>query len=121
MAPEQTLASANDIGTWRDVYLLGGILYQLLTSRPPHERRDASEAFIKATKGVVQPPQDRQPDREIPSELGELAMRALAREPNDRVSSATEFVRQLQDYLSGAGKRRESQEITVAARKQLAS
>ena len=36
MAPEQTEPTADRIGPWTDLYLLGGTLYTLLTGKTPH-------------------------------------------------------------------------------------
>ncbi|HPB32417.1 MAG TPA: hypothetical protein PLB62_13260, partial [Candidatus Sumerlaeota bacterium] len=39
-------------------------------------------------------------------------MRAMTKNPHDRIASVDEFIRDLKHYLSGAGKRRESEEMT---------
>jgi serine/threonine protein kinase/tetratricopeptide (TPR) repeat protein len=112
MAPEQTEPTARNIGPWTDIYLLGGTLYYLLTGTYPHKMEGgAVRAMVRAAEGSVEPPAERAPDRVIPAELADLAMRALAKKPEDRVSSAEAFVQALQDYLSGASKRRESERL----------
>jgi serine/threonine protein kinase len=112
MAPEQTQKSQTGVGPWTDVYLLGGILYQLLCGRPPHGALTGKQAFIQACEGVVEPPsQVVMGKREVPHVLEELAMECLAIQPTSRPKSAKQFIRRLEEYLSGAGRRREAGEI----------
>ncbi len=108
MAPEQTEDSAIHVGPWTDVFLLGGTLYYLLTGQSPHESEDSREAFARAVYEDVELPEKRAPQAEIPSELSELSMKALQRDPKDRLPAAKLFIEGLQDYLTGSGKRREA-------------
>jgi serine/threonine protein kinase len=109
MAPEQTLHTAERIGPWTDIYLLGGILYFLLLDAFPHDAPNSTAAMIKASRGEVTPPHQAAPDGlVIPLDLEALCMKALEKEPENRVPSATEFIKGLQDYLTGSSKRRES-------------
>jgi tetratricopeptide (TPR) repeat protein len=116
MAPEQTEATARDVGPWTDVYQLGGILYLLLTGEVPH---DGPDPLASARSGVVVPPSERAPGRAVPAELAALCVRALAPRKEERPAAAQEFVAAVGDYLSGAGKRRESIELTRAVRTQI--
>jgi len=108
MAPEQTLLSASGVGTWTDVYLLGGTLYTLLCGRAPHDAADSKSTFHMAARGEVVPAREAAPGREIPDELLALANRALEPDPANRVPSAREFLDALNDYVSGSSRRRES-------------
>ncbi len=108
MAPEQTERHARNIGPWTDVYLLGGTLYYLLCGRLPHRGEDPRTVFLKAKIGEFIPPEEAEPGREIPPELSDLARHAMMADRNARVGSAREFFELLQDWLSGASKRRES-------------
>jgi serine/threonine protein kinase len=119
MAPEQTEATTHRLGPWTDVYLLGGILYRLLTGQPPHVGPDSSETFKLAQAGVVEEFSRVAPGREIPDELAELAMKALEPEIERRLQSAQDFVRALEEYMVGASKQRESFVLAVRARDRL--
>ncbi len=107
MAPEQTEKTLANIGPWTDVFLLGGILYFLLTRTPPRDTTDAVQAFIQARYKPVPPPEERAPGAEIPMELSALVMRTLSRTPGER-PAVKEFIAGLNDFLTGAGNRRES-------------
>lgn len=108
MAPEQTESTTHRLGPWTDVYLLGGVLYRLLTGLPPHSGCDGSDSFKLAQAGVVEEIEQVAPNRELPPELVELAMKALEPEIERRLPSAEDFLRALEEYLVGASKQRES-------------
>jgi tetratricopeptide (TPR) repeat protein len=111
MAPEQTEASSENLGPWTDIYLLGAILYQLLTGNPPHNASDGRGAFELARTSTISPPPASLGSREIPSALMKIALKAMQNNPADRMASAEEFVRALRDYLTGSDKRRESMRL----------
>ncbi|MGI8907115.1 MAG: protein kinase domain-containing protein [Candidatus Sumerlaeaceae bacterium] len=115
MAPEQTESTGERLGPWTDIFLLGGILYRLLTETPPYDEETSKKAFEKARNGIVDPPELRAPYLEIPHELSRIAMQALSREIGDRYSSVQEFIAALEAYLHGTNRRTESQNLTEQA------
>ncbi|CAN5399717.1 hypothetical protein BH09SUM1_BH09SUM1_26170 [soil metagenome] len=119
MAPEQMENDAQNVGNWTDVFLLGGMLYYILTGAPPHRGATMQEIQERARICDIIPPQQRSSNPEIPQELADLCMHALQRNPSERIGSAREFVQQLQLYLTGAGKRRESRMLTRKVGEQL--
>ncbi len=112
MAPEQTHSTPDLIGPWTDVYLLGATLYFILTGWPPHNALTSQKAFLLAREIPPEPPEQRAPDREVPKTLSALCQRAMASHIEDRMQSVREFITELQDYLTGASKRHESQLVT---------
>jgi len=116
MAPEQTRESAQDIGPWTDVFLLGATLYYILTGTTPFACETVVRTMEKASDCEFDPPQVRASDREIPVELGQLCLRCMMKRPEDRLGSATHFIREISSYLSGSSKRTESTAITDAMR-----
>ncbi len=119
MAPEQTESKATRVGTWTDIYLLGGILYELLTGTPPHEANSSRAAFARAAASVVEPPSVRAPGEEIPRDLEAVAMRALSNDPVDRHANAGEFIAALEAHLGGASRREQSRAMTAEAGRRL--
>lgn len=92
IAPEMlALAAPPDVRT--DVYALGATLYALLTGAPPYTGKRPSELVYKQYHEVLPPPSARRP-AELPRlapEVDALVLRALARDPEKRFQSATEF------------------------------
>ncbi len=112
MSPEQTEKTTANLGPWTDIFLLGGTLYYMLTGTPPYMAPSAEIAMFRASMGEIEPPRRRAPARDIPPELEDIALRAMEREPRDRIPSATAFVEEIRGYITGAGKRRESRSLT---------
>ena len=115
MAPEQTDNDALRLGPWTDVFLLGGMLYELLTGTPPHQGVDSVSCFLAAEICEIEPAARRAEKREPPASLATLAAKAMAKRPEDRLAGAAEFLTALEDYLSGADRRAESRALTEEA------
>ncbi len=111
MAPEQTEPTSARIGPWTDVYLLGGMLFNVMTGRRPHPGDSSAAAFRNAAEGIVTPWEEAAPGRHPPEELRSLVGDALNPATDSR-PTAREFIDRLQDYMTGAGRRRESVAIT---------
>jgi hypothetical protein len=103
MAPEQAWGHVTEIDERTDVYGLGGILYFLLTLRPPHDGRDAEESLRLAREGQVLPPGEIATDSALPPLLCRIAMRALSERPTDRQSSVEELKHEVEAFLHGGG------------------
>jgi hypothetical protein len=97
MSPEQANGQAERIGPRTDVFGLGAVLYEMLTGRPPYKGKDSSAVWDSARLGNVTPP--RQVNPRTPRSLDRLCRRALAADPQQRLSSATQFERELRAYL----------------------
>jgi eukaryotic-like serine/threonine-protein kinase len=78
MPPEQAQGRARAIDTRTDVFALGGILYRLLTQRPPYVGPTHRAVLDHAQRGYVEPPQEVVPEGvRVPAELARIAMKAL--------------------------------------------
>ncbi len=101
MAPEQARGELATIDERSDVYSLGGILYQVLTRRPPHRGKDPAASMLLAQAGDVTPPADLRPHFDIPAELAQIAMKALAPLPVDRYQTVIELRDAVRNFLAG--------------------
>ncbi len=87
MSPEQS--QGREIDNRTDIYALGVILYQMLTGKIPH---DADNPLTIMMQRVSEPPvRPRELDSSIPEYIEQVILRALAREPDYRYDSATDF------------------------------
>lgn len=96
MAPEQVEGLRPDGRA--DIYALGAVLYELLTGRPPYEGETI--ASLIAQRLTKDPPPLRQHNPAISPALERIVLRAVARERDDRYSSAAE----LGDALRGVAR-----------------
>jgi len=109
MAPEMVHAKGELLGVHTDVYLLGALLFEVLTGEPPHMGTTIEAVMHKVVRGAPEIPND------VPVELRHLLTRALAREPKDRFPSADAVREALGAFLE----HRTSIELAVDAGKKL--
>lgn len=111
MPPELARGDASAIDERSDVYLLGAMLYEVLTGTPPRRGAMPRQIVEDAVAGVVEPlPED------APAGLADLVAAALAPDPADRPESVTAFRERLGMWLET----RESRRITREAGRRLA-
>jgi serine/threonine protein kinase len=58
MAPETARGDRELIGTWTDIYLIGGVLYEVLYGKPPHSATTAIDAVKVAARNAWSFPED---------------------------------------------------------------
>lgn len=93
MAPEMALGPLESIGPPSDVYLLGAILFRIVTGKPPHAGASAKECLFSAARNRIR-------ETEVRGELLEIALKAMSTRPEDRYASAREFQKTIRDYQS---------------------
>jgi serine/threonine protein kinase len=99
MAPEQGLSGHCDVRS--DIYSLGIVYYEALTGRVPF---DADTPLAILMKQINDPlPIPRQFDPSIPEPLERVALKALAKQPDDRFQSASEMDEALVSAAGEAG------------------
>ena len=100
MSPEQARGDGNRIGPWSDVWALGVMLYELLTSTRPFASRD-----IDVLQRLIQsedPPSPRQLNPQLDERLEAIVLKCLARQPEARYSTATALAADLRQWLQQA-------------------
>jgi serine/threonine protein kinase/WD40 repeat protein len=125
MSPEQAASQSLDVDTRSDVYALGVVLYELLTSRTPHEPaalRAAGQAEIQRLLNEVEPPkpstrlctpsldlskiarrrgtEPTKLHKQIRGDLDWIVMKALEKDRARRYSSASSLASDIQRFLS---------------------
>ncbi len=109
MSPEQAAGDVADIDERSDVYSLGAILYQALTSHLPFVGRDERpvpfEVVMRVRRGAPQRVSELAPH--APLGLVEICERAMARESSARFQSAEELAAELGNYLEDISEDRE--------------
>ncbi|RJQ43928.1 MAG: Stk1 family PASTA domain-containing Ser/Thr kinase [Gaiellales bacterium] len=92
LSPEQAKGKA--VGQSSDLYSLGVVLYEMLTGRVPFEGENPVAIALKHISDIPVPPQALVP--ELPDNLNNVVMKALAKNPADRYASAREFLADLE-------------------------
>lgn len=99
MAPEQI--RGEPVTAASDVYALGCVMYECLIGAPPFADRQGMRVLWAHLQDEPTNPSDRRAD--LPPAVGELILRALDKEPQNRPQTAGEFARMLRDAVgSGA-------------------
>ena len=94
MAPEQGLGKGVDHRA--DIYSLGIVAYEMLTGRPPYDADSPVAVLMKhATEPLPVPAEEIVPEALVP-----VLHKALAKEPRERWSTATEFASALEKSIA---------------------
>lgn len=97
MSPEQSKGMAHRIDGRTDIYSLGVVLYEMLTGRVPFRATQTSELLRQVRDDEPQPP--RQLIADIPPELERICLKALAKQQQDRYTTASDFAVDLRRVL----------------------
>ncbi|MBL9026494.1 MAG: serine/threonine protein kinase [Myxococcales bacterium] len=107
MAPEQLEGLPEALGPRTDVYLLGAILYEIVSGEPPHSEREGGAPRERPVAPLAPT---------VPREMAALALRALSPDPDDRPVSVEELRLEVARYR----RRREALELLDASDRKLA-
>lgn len=94
ISPEQAKGSAVDARS--DIYSLGVVMYEMLTSRLPFEGDSAVSVAIQHISSIPLQPREINPD--IPVGLEEITMKAMSPALSARYQSAAELLEDLEDF-----------------------
>ncbi len=93
MAPEMAKGDERKIGFHSDVYLLGALLFEILTGGPPRQGKDNTELMTKAANNVIRKVFVRKRQ-----ELLKIARKAMATKPVNRYHDVASFKAAIRDY-----------------------
>ena len=93
MAPEMADCDFDKIGPASDIYLLGGILYQIVTGLVPHKADNIFATIYAAMINDIQ-------KTDKTGELVDIAIEAMATKPEERFSSVKGFKDAVASYLT---------------------
>ena len=100
MAPEQVRGAIAEIGYHTDIYLLGAILFQVITGKAPHQfaEFDSMDYSIAVSHTLQAALNNEIVSTDETGELLDIAYRAMATEPEDRYQSVEEFQEAIREY-----------------------
>ncbi|MEM6885194.1 MAG: WD40 repeat domain-containing serine/threonine-protein kinase, partial [Verrucomicrobiota bacterium] len=91
MSPECARGDGSKIGTATDIYLIGALLFEIISGHPPHDKKKAEDSLESALKNEI-------PQLNIQSELLTIALKAMETEPEDRFASVLELQDSIRNY-----------------------
>jgi len=96
MAPEQAAGRPADARS--DIYAVGGVMYEMLAGRPAYEGSNFMEVLHKKANFAPEPL--RQIREDVPRELEDLILKAMAKDPGARPQTMEELEQRLQEVLA---------------------
>lgn len=89
ISPEQ-IQAATDINHQADIYTLGVMTYQLLTGELPFRQQNPGALLIAHLNQPAPNPCDVMPN--LPKQVGQAVVKAMAKEPKDRFETVQKFI-----------------------------
>ena len=114
MSPEQLECREERLDPKSDQFSLGAILYELVTHRHAFPGKTPAEVQWRMKHSGLVPPHKRSPGQNIPLELEEIILRAVAMDPVDRFESVLDLHHSVEAFLEGA-RRKDEAEVRVDA------
>ena len=93
MAPEMARGPFENITTRSDIYLLGAILFEIVTGKPPHTGSSSRACMLNAARNEIR-------ETNVKGELVDVARKAMATDQDKRFQTVQEFQDAIRDYQS---------------------
>ena len=100
MSPEQALGQNDKLDARSDQFLLGLILFELVTLKRAMKGRNPDDVFRNAAIGATHPIEHRSKHR-IPTELKAIIAKAIQPDPNRRYASVDDLAEDIRRYQRG--------------------
>jgi serine/threonine-protein kinase len=100
MSPEQSVAY-DEVDGRADIYSLGSVAYYLLTGQAPFTGRNVLELLAAHRNSEIIPPSQLNPT--VSSDLEQVVLKCMAKNPSDRYQSADELKKALNNCAEASG------------------
>ena len=101
MALEQALAEIERIDERTDIFLLGGVLFEVLTKQPPYMGSTVVDVVRQAQAAQVLRPELISPEAHIPKALSDICMKCLQKDQDQRYQTVLELKKDVENFLKG--------------------
>ena len=113
MSPEQ--GRGETIDGRGDLYAVGVVLYELLTDELPFEAETPTKVVLRHINDPIPDPRETAPHRGVPDVLAEIAIKALAKDREQRYQNAAEMAADLRRAAEALAANRDSAQRTCPA------
>jgi WD40 repeat protein len=103
MPPEMAIGPVTRVGTAADIYLMGAILYEIISGHAPHTGTTVTACLMAAARNEILPSARK-------GELIDIALKAMSAEPEDRYVDMVAFQDAIRQY------RAHSESISLSTR-----